>query len=152
MSDKVYFPYGMPIRSEWDFWSGENVSAKFLVELQPSKYIGHKLPSVVFHVTLKRLYLLGHDCPFDGRYPCISDEVLVELAPMPMLKCPRLGPTYEEFDKCNKAIQGFVEQFIRERMGDVLAFVFGDVYEPKAVKKWQPLPTKSQQNPTLNRG
>ncbi len=144
MSGKVCFPYGMPVRSVWKVQSGENVSADFTVELQPGRYVVRHLPSVEAHVTLRRMYINGHDLPFDRRYPTGEVSILVELAPMPMLKCPRLGPTYEEVDKCNKAIQEFVETEIRAKMGELLVFLFGDPFDLNAFEKWKPYPKENK--------
>lgn len=144
MSDRVYFPYGMPIRSVWKAQSGENVSADFLVELLPGKYLGSELPSVETHITLTRCYVVGHELPFDRRWLTISDEIPVELAPLPPLKCPRLGPTYEEVDKCNKAIQEFVETEIRAKMGEILVGLFGDPFNLNAFEKWKPYPKENR--------
>lgn len=139
MSDRVYFPYGMPVRSVWRIYAGAT-KAVFSVELRPNKEF-HQIKGpndVDAYACLRRLWICGTEILFP-KGQLLSVVLYVPLGSLAI-------------DASEGKIREEAEWYIQHRLSEELSIWLCPYEHPKQVDKWQPWPTKSQQNPTLNRG
>lgn len=131
MSDKVCFPYGLPVRSVWRIYAGAT-KAVFSVELWPNEqFPPTKGPNDVdAYACLRRLWVCGTEILFP------------EGQRLNAVLCVPLGSL--AIDASEEKIREEAEWYIKNRLAEIVSTWLWPYERPKQVDKWQPWPKEKK--------